>query len=467
MLRYSSPNKSIILRLALSVAVVAVGVRSAADESADGLAPLVLELINDQDKDMRALGFEQVRTDAPGEDATRQFATALPKLSPEAQVGLISALADRKDPVARPAVVGLLEKSPDEAVRVAAIRALGPLGEAEDVPRLVKLLSSERAEKAAARLSLVKISGEKIPATIAAEMKKSPPAVEVALIGILAERRAHETIPELLTAAVADDASVRRAAMTALGELAGPEQVAGMVQGVLKAKPDGERDAAERAVAEVCHRITDASQQAQPLLDAMSKLSPAQQTELLPALGRIGGPAALEEIEAAIADADPQRHEMGLRGLFNWPNASVAPRMIELAKSDPHPEHRNLALKSLIRVAPLPDARPDEDRLELLKQVMSMCTRDEERLQVLKRASAIRTIDTLRFVLPYVDQPAYAEQACETVVELAHHRPLREPNKAEFDRALDKVLSISKDPIVRERAARYKKGQTWARRVAK
>jgi hypothetical protein len=53
--------------------------------------------------------------------------------------------------------------------------------------------------------------------------------------------------------------------------------------------------------------------------------------------------------------------------------------------------------------------------------------------------------------------------ASESVVELAHHRNLRQPNKAEFDKALDKVIATSKDAVVVERANRYKRNQTWAR----
>jgi hypothetical protein len=53
--------------------------------------------------------------------------------------------------------------------------------------------------------------------------------------------------------------------------------------------------------------------------------------------------------------------------------------------------------------------------------------------------------------------------ACETIVELAHHREIRDPNKAEFDKALDKVIQVSKSPVVVDRANRYKRGETWAR----
>ena len=76
-------------------------------------------------------------------------------------------------------------------------------------------------------------------------------------------------------------------------------------------------------------------------------------------------------------------------------------------------------------------------------------------------------METLRYVLPFVDQPQHAEAACESIVELAHHRGLREPNKAEFHRALDKVLATTKDAVVIDRAKRYKADQTWVRAAAK
>ena len=116
-------------------------------------------------------------------------------------------------------------------------------------------------------------------------------------------------------------------------------------------------------------------------------------------------------------------------------------------------------LRALIRVAALPDKRSDAERLNLLKKTMTMATRDEERKLVIKRAPTVRTVESLRFTVPYLDQSAFAQEACGTVVELAHHRKLREPNKAEFDKALDVVIRIGKDPGVVDRA-KAPKGQT-------
>jgi hypothetical protein len=97
----------------------------------------------------------------------------------------------------------------------------------------------------------------------------------------------------------------------------------------------------------------------------------------------------------------------------------------------------------------------------MLQAAMGLASRDEDRKLILKRAEAVRTMDTLRWVASYLENPTLAQQACATLVELAHHRDLREPNKAEFDRLLDRVIAMSKDAVVVERAKRYKAGQTY------
>jgi len=64
----------------------------------DDLVQTVSNLISDKDKDVRAVGLEQVREEVKGTEATRRFAALLPKLSPDAQTGLLQALADRVSP---------------------------------------------------------------------------------------------------------------------------------------------------------------------------------------------------------------------------------------------------------------------------------------------------------------------------------------------------------------------------------
>jgi HEAT repeat protein len=456
------PKTLAVVHIVLTAALAAP--LSAAEEPNEEFIQMIVTLLADTDKEMRGLALEQVRTNVPGEAVTKRLAEELPKLPAPSQAELIRALADRKDAAVRAVILEALESADDEAVRVAAIQALGGLAHDADAQLLVdRLAHSPKVEQDAARASLIRLTGKGAPQAILASMKDASPAVRVALIEILVARRDAGATPDLLTAAMDDEATVRAAAVTALGQLAGPEHIPGMIQLVLKATNGGERQAAEKALVFATSRIADAEKRAAVVFAAMEKLPPTDQIALLPALGRIGGQPALAKIEAMIAESLPQRHDAAVRALCNWPDASVAPRLVKLIKGDEHPDHQVMSLRALIRVAVLPDGRTDDERLELLQQATSLSERDEERRLALERAQAIRTTNTLRFLLPYLDEPALSQQACESVVELAHHRGLREPNKAEFDRALDKVLERTNDPTIRERAQRYKKGQTWAR----
>jgi HEAT repeat protein len=435
--------------------------RSLAADDSGKTVQLVLDLLTDKDKDIRALGLQQVREEAKGEAATKQFAEMLPKLAPDAQVGLINALADRGDSAARPAVVEML-KSADESVRTAVLHALGTLGTADDAPVLIRVFSGVAGPgKEAARDSLTRMTGDAASSAIAAALAPaSPPPVRAELIAVLATRHAAVAVPSILTAAEDSDPKVRTAAMAALAELAGPEQVPGMVRGVLKAAPGPEREAAERAVAAVLTRIEDPAKRAEPLLAVMSKRDSSEYTAMLPTLGRVGGPGALTVVEAAIAESNPRRHAAGIRALCNWPDATVAAKLESMTQATRDPSERTQLLRALIRVAALHDKRTDAERLALLKRSMELTTNDDERNAVVKRCRSIRTIESLRYLVPYLDDPALAQETCASVVELAHHKELREPNRPEFVRALDIVIRIGKDPDVVDHAQRYKKGET-------
>ena len=110
----------------------------------------------------------------------------------------------------------------------------------------------------------------------------------------------------------------------------------------------------------------------------------------------------------------------------------------------------------------LPGDRSNEDRLASLKvlvSAMKLATRDDERKAILEGVGFVRTMDTFKFVLPYLDQEALAQSACKAVVELAHSKNLREPNKATFDPVLDRVIAMCKDQNLVNRAKNYKEGR--------
>lgn len=431
----------------------------AAEPASDESIQMIVELLGQPDVELRGLALQQVREAMPGEAATRRFAEALPNLSAEAQAALIDALAARRDAAALPAIEKRAN-STDERVQAAVLRAIGSLSGARAVPRLVEAVTDANAAKsAAAKSTLARIPGAEVNQALAKQLASAPPAVRIALLGILMERDATNIAAEILPLADDRDAATRRAALTALNKLAGPEQVPGLVTLLLKTDEPAEREAVEKALMFACARGKE-SERAAPILKVYRELPVNARVKVLPALGRVGGAEALVVAEAAMNSDHDELREAGFRALCNWPDASVAAKLLKLAKSGPSPRHQLSALRAVIRVAVLADGRSDEERLGLLKKAVALAARDEERNLAIDRAKAVRSIESLRFVVPYLDQPAHAQHACATICELAHHKELREPNKAEFDAALDRVIALSKDPKLVDRAARYKAGRT-------
>lgn len=461
--RQRSAPRLALVAILVGFAVSAVSTSLGQEAESDPRVELVLGLLNDSDKDIRALAFEQIRTDIPGAAATEQFAAQLSKLPIDSQVGLLRALAARGDAAARPAVLEQI-KHTDVTVRLAAIEAIGDLGSVEDLDPLFNLLQQGSSEeKTAARRSIERVSGDGVSKAIAGRLKNADLALQVVLIEVLKERRAFDTAVDILPFAIAADAAVRKTAMVTLGELGNGEQIEGMVRGVLRAERGAERAAAEKAVMFVCQRLEPRDAGAKLIVSTATSLSSKDKIVLLSLLGRVGGEVALAEVERAISSNDTATRTAGINALTNWPDVSVAPRLIELAKSKEFQNQRTNLVRALIRVSVLADARTDDERLSLLKQAMEMCQRPDDRRLAIQRASAIRSVESLRFVLPLVDQPDYSLQACESICELAHHRALREQHKSEFHAALDKVIAVCKDPVIVDRANRYKNNQTWVR----
>ncbi|MDP1560959.1 MAG: HEAT repeat domain-containing protein [Pirellulaceae bacterium] len=437
---------------------------SAVQDNADEeLLGLVTEWLTGSDADLRTLALEQVRTEAKGAAATQRFAALLPSLPAEGQVGLLQALAERRDGAARPAVLGVM-KSEHESVRVAALRCLGDLGTSDDFPLLVeRLRSGLEAERTMAAASLVRLPGDQVPERLADQigtLAESAPRVK--LIEIVVERRAAAVVPTLLELGLSPDLSVRQAALAAVGQLGSPEHITRLVSAVIVTKAS-EREWPEKAIVAIYNRHPKLNQQPMhPVLEEFFKLSGDEQAAVLPAVGRVGGSRAREVVDWYVKHPYPFVSDVGWRALSLWPDASVAPDLLAAVEKPANDQRRALAFKALVRVAGLADDSLEVlQRLDWLKAAARLAKDDDERLLVLKRLSAVRDIESLRFAMSFVEQPTLTEQACQAIVELAHLRWLRDEFKDEFMAALDRVQSASRDPIVQERAQRYKEGKTW------
>jgi type 1 glutamine amidotransferase/HEAT repeat protein len=180
----------------------------------------------------------QMAPEVPGTAATEQLAQCVGATSVPVRALLLGALAARGDVAARGAVQAALS-SEDPAVRLAAVKALGALGDETSVKPLFDRTRDgvAAAERQAARTSLVQLRGRRINEVLTGLLSQDDAGRQAELIRILAARNATSSLAALEKAAEAADATVRQEARKALGSLA--PKLVNLALGATATSPDG------------------------------------------------------------------------------------------------------------------------------------------------------------------------------------------------------------------------------------
>ena len=414
-------------------------------------AELMLAALRGQDAAMQRAGVRAVR--AAGDDAALMKAVAaeLPKLPPPVRAMLIETLAERRVTAALPAVAAEAGGD-DPTARRAAIAALGRLGDATTVPLLAKLAAGESGgERQLARLSLVRLRGEKVDAALIAAMKPAAPAVRCELIAALAERKAAAAVPALLGTARDDDGPVRAEAIKALGMLADLSACEEMVGLLGKASSDADRSGLEQALVAVCRR-GGANEGVERVLAARKQADAALAGSLLRVLARLGGPKALAEVRKAVGSSQAELRAGGIRALAEWETAEPLEDLLSVAQTAGDDISRVLALRGFVRLSARAADRKPEAMAALYARALKAARRAEEKKALLGGLGAVRCDEALATAEGLLAEPELAKEAALAVVRIADGLWVSKPQAVRA--ALKRLLASPAGAGVRVEASR-------------
>ena len=424
----------------------AAGLLTAAEDE-DPVLQMVVDLLGNEDRDMRALGLQQVREELPGKEATKKLVDMLVKLSPEVQPSLIEALGERGDGTALPAILGML-KSEQPAVRTAALVALGGLGTPAEVPMLAKRAATGTdAEKDAARRGLISLRGEGVNEAVVAAMADAGAALKVELIKALALRNATESLPKVLEAAKDADPAVRSAGLEALRFLAGADNAAAIVDVLKAAKEADQIQKAELALLSVANR--DRQKTAEAAIAGLADAEPASRVSLLRVLARSGGEKALAAVVEQSKADDESVADEAVRMLSVWPDAGAAPHLLEIAKNSKNTRHQVLAVRGLVNLASPAEGKPADVKLAI--EAMKLAKRPAEKRLVIGLLGQTDSADSLAVVAIALDDPALANEAGLAAVMISERT--KGDAKRQVGATLKKVSQKVKDEKILQRAA--------------
>ncbi len=422
----------------------------------DDAAQTIVHWLSDADAARRRVAVAHLH--ALSDKQLDQLIARLSTLPPATQLAVVDLGAARRGTKLLPLARSLMQ-SDNVDLKLAGIRCLGLIGDASTTGVLIETLAAGGDVTAAAQEALVsRPAKEVVPVLI--ETLRNRPALRGQVIPVLVKLKSYDAIDPLIDIAAATDPAEYVPALDGLRGIADPDKtdIPRLIKLLLRTERGKHRDEVEKTILIVCDKLPAGADRAKLVLASLAGIDRAEAPKYLPLLGRLGGAKALAVIQTSMRDNDPAMREAAIRALCNWPNAEVADRLLELAKTSANRTHRRWALRAYIRVITLKSDRPEEQTLAMLQNAMKLAEGADEKRLVLERAATVRTMDTVNWIAPYLDDPELAQTACVAICDLAHHRFLRHPNLDRFGPLLDKVAHISKDPAIVERAKRYRLG---------
>jgi HEAT repeat protein len=371
----------------------------------------------------------------------------LSSLPGDAQVAILDLANDK---AALPTALAAFGSS-EQGTRVAALGAVGRLGDAAVLPRLLEIAAKASGdEQAAARRGLQGLRGEGIDASLVAAAGAGESARRVEAIRALAARSATASNATLLKGAEDADPAVRAESLRALAVLADAQALPAMVKLLADAKSAAQRDAVESAVIAACRRLDDKGSASACVVGFVPGAGAEVRCSLLRVLARIPTARALEALRAGLAETDAAVKDTAVRGMAEWPDAAAMADLLGIARSAKSPVHKVLALRGLVRLAGLPGGSPAAATAKALAEALALADRIEDKKMVLAALAEVNHAAALDAALGCLADKELEVEAAAAAVKIAKSVRVGNPDAAKA--AVQKVLEVCKSPAARQLA---------------
>ncbi|NQT13853.1 MAG: HEAT repeat domain-containing protein [Planctomycetes bacterium] len=398
---------------------------------------LMVEQLKSSDLDHFQTGLAASRV-LPGESATKSLAGLLEtESSPDRQVLLIQAIKDRDDRLALPAVLAML-KSDSTAVQLAAVDAIGSLGNGSSAPILLSVANDATAE--AVLDSLVALEGANVNAAL---MKAAePPDMSTVALSALGRRRAKEAVDLFFQLSAADRPAISEQAIAALGMTAPQDRFLDLLALLKTAKSDARKATIQTAIHGAVFRSTQPDACAEALCAMIPSASGADREFLFEQVRTAGGARAVARMREFATGLDEALQDAATKTLGRWLSADAAPVLLEVAQGDG--KFADRAMGGYIRIFRQFEL-PEAERVAMAAKALKVARRSSERNAAIDAMTRFPCVGTFELALGQLDAPGSEAAAAKAVLTIARTVLDLDPEKGEagLERLIDANISKS------------------------
>ncbi|MDH5383757.1 MAG: DUF1080 domain-containing protein [Candidatus Aminicenantes bacterium] len=439
---YTAPQESHIPCTALSILADTLGEKAFSN---------LLQAMDSTNPELRARALE-LACKIPGEEATARWIAKMEEVSPDVQAQILTMFGDRGDMTALPILQQNL-KSQEKVIRLAAIPAAARLGKKEVFEDLMSLLQSDVEDEInAVQQALFGFPKDLVVPAAAKAIEEVPSPSKVALIEILAERKAREHVDIVFEQLESGDLRVRRAALAGLESLARERDLPRLIGMLLQTTEGRDIRLLQNAIVASSNQIDEKEKRADLLLEVLKTAEDEKQVDLLKPLSRIGGQNALRIVVAKTKSEDSRIQTTALSVLYEWPDLDAVEELLDICRRTENQKHRLMAVQGYTRLV-LESDLVDGEKLTRFKVALDAVPDHSARGIVLTGLGAVESIGAFRLAASYLDEPALRSRAAVAVARIAFSgiNMAQEMSRPERFSILQKAAAVVGDDYLRRR----------------
>jgi len=418
-------------------------------------APILLKALTGKDATMRSAAIRSLGT-FKGKEITQAVADKLAALPPGSQVQVIGILARRRDSAALPAITALAS-SKDDDVRQAALAGMGQLGDASTVKPLIAAMSNV-PDRPTIRQSLARLKGDGVDKALIAMLTADEATVRAEIVTVLNARNARNArtaADTLLTIASDDaDATVRKEAMKALGDLSDRKMCPKLVDRLPKTKSAGERRGIINALITIIRGSGKFTDEIMIMLGRKFNAADEAQTKssILAVAGGIGGTESLKIVRTAAKDANLTVRTAAVRAMAAWSDAAPLEDLLAVIRTEKQLVPKTLALRGLVALSSRAKDVPADKLTAIYTEAMKLTSRTADTKTLLSGLGSVVSPGALKLAVSYLDNKGTVNEAAMAVVNIAEK--LIATDRDAVKTAIAKVTAACKLKIVKDKAAK-------------
>lgn len=301
--------------------------------------------------------------------------------------------------------------SPSQPTRMAAASEIASTRNKKFIAALLDYLlrSTDDAELVAAKTALLQLADKDTGALIAQKIDAAQPKNKAVMLQILAERRAVNNFDVVAKHTTSSDTAVKNAAYTALPYVSSSKNVGDLLKMLAATQNDKDLKAVQTAIASGVDKNTTA---------LINEGYQKEKLKLIPVLPYINDDGALEKVVSTFNQGSDKEKEVAFAALENWQNHEAARTLLAIRKDEKLNKYHARAFQAFVSLISK-SSLPDDQKLLMLREVMTLASDKKEKVAVIRAAGSVRTFLSLMFVSGYLDDPDLSSASSRAAMQIA------------------------------------------------